>query len=107
MTKHYKVILTECAFQQIQEISFYISKVLSAPETARECIKKIYRQISLLKSMPRRHALLDMEPWHSRGIRKTAVQNFLIYYWVDETTVWITAVIYGKRDQLEALRQLS
>ena len=33
------------------------------------------------------------------------VKNFLVYYLVDEEkkVVWITAVIYGRRDQIAAL----
>ncbi len=33
------------------------------------------------------------------------VKNFLVYYLIDEEkkTVWIMAVIYGRRDQIAAL----
>jgi len=34
------------------------------------------------------------------------VKNFLVYYWIDENhkTVWITAIVYGGRDQLNVLK---
>ena len=37
------------------------------------------------------------------------VKNFLVYYLVDEEkkVVWITAVIYGRRDQIVALLNMS
>ena len=36
------------------------------------------------------------------------VKNFIVYYYIDENskTVWITAVIYGRRDPLNALKEI-
>ncbi|WP_230406824.1 hypothetical protein [Blautia liquoris] len=34
--------------------------------------------------MPKRMSLVDEEPWHTKGIRKAVVKNFLIYFWVDD-----------------------
>ena len=38
----------------------------------------------------------------------TINQNFIVYYLIceDEKTVWITAVVYGRRDQINALRDM-
>ncbi len=37
------------------------------------------------------------------------IKSFLVYYLVDEEmkTVWVTAVIYGRRDQIAALLDMS
>ena len=50
--------------------------------------------------------MIDEEPWRIEGVRKIVVNNFLIYYWVDDENnrVQVTAVIYSRRDQI---RQLS
>lgn len=34
------------------------------------------------------------------------VKNFFVYYWIDEKrkTVWVEAVVYGRCDQLNALK---
>ncbi len=36
------------------------------------------------------------------------VKNFLVYYLVDEEkkAVWVTAVIYGRRDKISVLRDM-
>jgi hypothetical protein len=36
------------------------------------------------------------------------VGNFLAYFWIDEPAqiVWVTAVVYGKRDQRQQLQQM-
>lgn len=45
---------------------------------------------------PKKHALIDEEPWRTEGVRKVKVKNFPVYYWVDDENhkVQVTAVIY-------------
>ena len=61
-----------------------------------------------LARMPKRVALTEEEPWRSYGVHKMAVKNFLVYFWIDDkrNEVHVIAVIYGRRDQLEALKGL-
>lgn len=61
-----------------------------------------------MTEFPERYQLIDEEPWRNEGIRKIAVSNFLIYYWINESEkiVQIIAVIYSGRAQLEQLREL-
>ncbi len=46
--------------------------------------------------------------WKQEGIRKTIVENFLIYYWADKKNlkVQVIAVIYNRRDQLRVLMNM-
>ena len=87
----------------------YISKELLSPQTAYHWIEEIEEAVSSLSQFPNRILLTDEEPWHSHGIRKMPVHNFLIYFWMDEEhlKVQIIAVVYGKRDQLRALSQMN
>ena len=56
--------------------------------------------------MPTRYPLTEEEPWHKKGI---PFKNFLLYYLIDEENdaVWVTAVVYGRRDQIVALVDMS
>ena len=76
------------------------------PEIARKWADTLQSEIEKLDSMPSRYPLTEEEPWRTKGIRRITVKNFLVYYLVDEEkkTVWVTAVIYGRRDQISALR---
>lgn len=58
-----------------------------------------------MNSMPARFPLTEEEPWHTCGIRKMTVKNFLVYYLIDEEkkVVSVAAVVYGRRDQLAVL----
>ena len=105
----YEVRLTVQAIGQIEEAVQYISKILLEPETARKWADTLQCEIEKLDTMPSRYPLTDEEPWHTKGIRKMPVKNFLVYYLVNEKkkAVWITAVIYGRRDQIAALLDMS
>lgn len=104
----YEVRLTDNATDQIQETIAYISKILLEPQTAHRWSDRLKEEIGKLDLMPNRIPLTDEEPWHSAGIHKMVIGNFLVYFWVDEENrvVWITAVIYGRRDQTEQLTDI-
>ena len=105
----YEVKLTAQAVGQIEETVQYISRILLKPETARKWADTLQHEIEKLDSMPLRYPLTEEEPWRTKGIRKMLVKNFLVYYLVDEEkkVVWITAVIYGRRNQIAALLDMS
>ena len=104
----YSVKLTANAVAQLSESMAYISKVLLAPDTAISWADHLKKAISGLDTLPLRFPLIDVEPWSSKGIRKMPVKNYIVYYLVDETdkTVWVTAVVYSRRDQLSALKDM-
>lgn len=105
----YKVKLTAQAIGQIEETVQYISKTLLEPETAWKWADTLQCAIGKLDSMPSKYPLTKEEPWHTKGIRKMPVKNFLVYYLVDEEkkVVWVIAVIYGRRDQIATLLDMS
>ncbi len=106
--QHYKVQLTKYALRQINETVLYISQTLYSPESAANWQEKLYRTFDSLKTLPERYVLVDMEPWKSKGLRKMPFENYVIYYQVKAGThvVLIVAVVYGKRNQFSALREM-
>ncbi len=81
---HYEVKLAIQAVNQIGETIQYISKILLEPETARKWADTLQYEIKKLDTMPTRYPLTEEEPWHTKGIRKMPIKNFLVYYLVDE-----------------------
>lgn len=108
MDKTYIVKTTSQAEKEIQEIIHYISFELKAPEAALHLLDTFEDAFTSLTHFPQRVALVDNEPWHTNGIHRLPVKNFFVYFWIDEDNmkVQITAVIYGKRDQLRQLSQM-
>jgi toxin ParE1/3/4 len=105
----YKIIITPDAEEDLVELRNYIADVLLARDTARNYIRTIRKEIGSLSELPARYKPVDDEPWHSRGIRRIIVNNFFVYYRIDEghKRVYILNVIYARRDQLRVLEQMN
>ena len=102
----YEVSLTA---QAVEQTMTYISHTLLEPGIARRWSDYLEREIRSLKQHPARYPLTPEEPWHTYGIRKMIVKNFFVYYLIEEDKrqVAVTAVIYGRRDQIAALREMT
>ena len=108
MGNEYEVKVTRQALEQMRAIVHYISYDLMAPEAAENLLNDLKSAIMKLAVLPKKHSLIDEEPWRSEGVRKIVVKNFLVYYWVDDeyNKVQVTAVIYSKRDQIKQLKNM-
>lgn len=104
----YKVKITPQASAHMRDIFNYISNTLKEPVVAEGLLDKLQENILSLGIMPKRIAFVDEEPCKSHGIHKMPVKNFIVYFWINEELkqVHIIAVIYGRRDQLEQLKQM-
>ena len=102
----YQIFYTDSAKQDLKNIYRYISEDLVEPEIAAKLTDKIMKAIRSLDEMPQRYRLFEEEPWHSRGLRILPVNNYLVFYLLDDekTVVTILRIIYGGRD---ISRQLS
>lgn len=108
MPEKYTVKITQQAQEQIREIVSYIRFTLQAPETAMKMLDTLQEEIASLDQFPNRVPLTEEEPWHSQGIHKFPVKNYLVYFWVDEKTkkVQIIGAVYGRKDQRHQLSNL-
>lgn len=106
--EEYTVKITRQARTQMEEIAGYIAFVLQAPQTALRLLDSLDAEIASLSRFPGRVALTEDEPWHSMGIHKLPVKNFLVYFWIDKEyrVVHVTAVIHGSRDQKIQLEKM-
>lgn len=108
MTKTYIVKITTQAQGQMREIIHYIASELKTPDAALHLLNALENAIVSLSHFPHRASLTDEEPWHSNGIHRLPVKNFLIYFWIDEHNlkVQITAIVYEKRNQVSQLSKM-
>ena len=84
MPEKYTVKITTQAQEQLKEIIHYINYSLQAPGTAMKMLDTLEKEIASLDQFPNRVPLTAEEPWHSQGIHKLPVKNYLVYFWVDE-----------------------
>lgn len=108
MPEKYTVKLTQQAEEQLREIVEYIRFTLQAPNAASKMLDTLAEEIYSLDQFPYRAPLTEEEPWHSQGVHRISVKNFLVYFWVDEAqkNVQVTGIIYGRRDQRHQLSNL-
>ena len=108
MPEKYTVKLTRQAEEQLREIVDYIRFTLQAPNTASKILDTLAEEIYSLDQFPYRAPLTEEEPWHSQGVHRIAVKNFLVYFWVDEAqkNVQVTGIIYCRREQRHQLSNL-
>ena len=104
----YTVKITSQAEEQIQEIMNYITHELKAPDSALHLLNMLEDSFASLTRFPQRVALVNEEPWNTNRIHYLPVQNYLVYFWIDEHNlkVQIIAVIYSKRDQKQQLSKI-
>jgi len=65
-------------------IAQYISNELLSPNAAKKLITKMLPSISSIDSFPKRYKLCEYENWKSLGHRILPVENYLVFYIVDE-----------------------
>ena len=106
--EQYEVKITEYALEAMRGIAHYISYDLLAPQAAVNTLNAIRAEIKSLNTLPSRVALTDDEPWRSEGIHKMPVNNYLVYFWIneDEHIVQVTNVVYARRDQKNVLQDM-
>lgn len=99
--KNYTVRITRQAREHLRSIRLYITNELLAPEAAKSTIAVLRKGIESLSQMPERIKLTDEEPWRSKGIHRMRVNNYYVYFWIDDANnkVQVMSVIYVSRNQ--------
>lgn len=100
MSATYSVIYSPAALDDLRELYAYIAFTLLVPETAEGQVNRIRKEIRSLDFMPSRYARVEWEPWRSMKMHRLPVDNFVVYYTVDDDTLIVTVIriFYGSRD---------
>jgi plasmid stabilization system protein ParE len=96
----YKLIVTQDAHEDIDEIIGYIVNVLKNPIAAGKLLAEIEKSYKTIIQNPETFAFCNDNRLREEGYRKIIVKNYIVFYRVDyETnTVNVMRVIYGRRD---------
>ncbi len=96
----YTITYSPVALDDLRGVYSYIAFSLKVPGTAEKQVNRIRKEVRSLISMPNRYALVDWEPWHSMGMHKLPVDNFVVYYLTDANAkvVTVARIFYGGRD---------
>ncbi len=90
----WSIYITNKASSDFAEIYNYIFYVLKAPQAAERLSDKIIEMIDALSDFPK------IYPTAENGIRKMPVDNYLVFYELNESQriISITRIVYGGTD---------
>lgn len=96
----YKVEFLPAAQNDMLEIVQYISRTLCNAQAAERLAEKMVSEAETLSRFPYANPIYYPIRTLKREFRKLPVDNYIIFYWVDENTksVTVARVIYAKRD---------
>lgn len=92
MTGSYRVGYSTDALDDLREIYVYIANEILVSETAAAQVGRSRKEVHSLDFIPARYALVDWEPWHSMKMHQLPVDNFIVYYLVDDDEMAVTIV---------------
>lgn len=100
MIETYDILFSEEALSDLEGIYSYIAFSLEAPVAAEIQLNHIRAEVRSLCSMPERYMLVGWEPWHSMKMHRLIVDNYIVFYLVNnsEAKVDIVRIFYGGRD---------
>ncbi|MCL2163558.1 MAG: type II toxin-antitoxin system RelE/ParE family toxin [Oscillospiraceae bacterium] len=96
----YEVEITGQAQLDMKDVYKYISDTLLEPVIAEKQYTRIEKAIYSLDNMPERFRRFEKEPWRSCNLRIMPVDNYLVFYIVDNKNriVTVTRIMYGARN---------
>jgi toxin ParE1/3/4 len=96
----YEVKTADHARFDLKMIYEYIANVLMEPIVAEKQYSRIENAIYSLNQMPERFRQYEKEPWRSRNLRIMPIDNYIVFYTVDNKNRTATAIriMYGARN---------
>ena len=95
-TGKYQVRLLSIAEEDFTEIISFIAA--DNPAAAEEIANKIEKNLGLLSENPKLGRIPREEEIKNLGYRYLIVQNYIIFYTVEEKTIFIHRILHGGRN---------
>ena len=93
---NYKVLFTQAALEDLEEIILYISK--DSKNNAIKFHNKIIDKANNLKIFPKLGLLLADKKMRDSGFRMLIIDKYLLFYKIYENEVSILRILHGSRD---------
>ena len=97
----YTIRLLQAAQEDFKEITTYIA--LDNPSAAEAIADKIEKSLSNLSTYPLIGKIPNQEELATMGYRFLVVQNYLIFYTIEDQIIWVHRIIHGAREFLSLL----
>jgi len=105
----YDVSISDQALLDLKLLYEYIANELMEPVIAEKQYTRIEKAAYSLDHMPERFRRYEKEPWRSRNLRVMPVDNYIVFYIVDNEnlTVTVTRIMYGRRNTEKELDDMA
>lgn len=97
----YGIRLLRRAQEDLTEIVTYIA--VDRPSAAEALATRIEKNLQLLSTNPRLGRIPNDEDLFRLGYRYLVVENYLIFYTIEEQTIYVHRILHGARDYLSLL----
>ncbi len=101
--KKYNIEYSMESKQDLIDIKRYIKYNLQEPNTAQKLITKIKKEIDSLKDNPEMYSIIDDDIIKRFKIRKLVVDNYIVFYRINDENIQIVRVMYGRRNWITLL----
>ena len=97
---NYSVKILPSAIEDLQQIYNYIAYELQSVINAENQLNRIQEEILKLDFMPESFRLYEKEPWKSRGLRFFSVDNYIVFYVINNNAkeVNVLRILYERID---------
>jgi len=101
----YKLIVSELAHQDLDNIVSYIAVRLANPRAAGDFLDEMDKYYSYLKSNPMMYAKCQDNRLGKEGYRKALIKNYVLVYKINEAskTVSILRFFYSAQDYIKLI----
>lgn len=98
-----KIIFAPEALQDLKDIGDYISEELSSPQAAKKLLSEILSSIELLEANHLMGASISALTNMVSDYRYLVVKNYLVFYRVSNSLIYIDRILYSRRNYLSVL----
>ena len=101
----YRLIITELAQQDLDDIVYYITYNLANPAAAGSFLDEVEKCYGHLKRNPLIYAKSNDKRLEKEGYRKALIKNYILIFKINEEqkTVIVYRFFYGPRDYIKLL----
>ena len=102
-----KIIFTETAKNDLNGIMEYITIKLCNYTAANNLFNNIIKSLDTIALYPLSYPLVENDYIRNKYTRKVVINNYNLYYVVEDNIIKIIRIIYNKRDLSEIINNLN
>jgi len=92
-----EVVVLPTAFQNLDDITNYLSHTLFNPSSAHRLVNDFYKKVAKLKDNPELYPIHESES-AKKVFRKITLNGYLVFYTATEKYVYVAFILHSLQD---------